>query len=124
MRWLIHGSVTPAAVAALHRHEQQTRTPAEIELPTDATPAELLRAAHKAQLELITTDSNLASTLYEERLPFGHCIVLLNVEAAEVEQDDAIDRLFERYKRLTGGRLYTVTGSRVKIRQLPGGHIY
>jgi hypothetical protein len=38
-----------------------------------------------------------------------------------VEQDDAITRLFERYKRLTPGRLYTVTGSRVKIRQLPAG---
>jgi len=37
----------------------------------------------------------------------------------DVEQDDAIDRLYARYKRLTPGRMYTVTGSRVKIRQLP-----
>jgi hypothetical protein len=31
-----------------------------------------------------------------------------------------VDRLFDRYKRLSPGRLYTVTGSRVKVRQLPG----
>ena len=33
---------------------------------------------------------------------------------------DAIDRLFARYKRLSPRRLYTVTATRVKIRQLPG----
>jgi hypothetical protein len=36
-----------------------------------------------------------------------------------VEQDDAVDRLFTRYKRLTPERLYTVTETRVKVRQLP-----
>jgi hypothetical protein len=51
---------------------------------------------------------------------FGRSLVYLQLEGGDVEQDDAIDRLFDRYKRLTPGRLYTVTGSRVKIRQLPG----
>ena len=46
-------------------------------------------------------------------------VVYLQLEGGDVEQDDAIDRLFKRYKRLTPGRLYTVTGSRVKVRQLP-----
>ena len=40
----------------------------------------------------------------------------LQLEGGDVEQDDAIDRLFARYKRLTPGRLYTVTASRVKVR--------
>jgi hypothetical protein len=46
--------------------------------------------------------------------------VFLQLEGGDVEQDDAIDRLFARYKRLSPGRMYTVTGTRVKIRQLPG----
>jgi hypothetical protein len=45
--------------------------------------------------------------------------VFLQLPGADVEQDDAIDRLFTRYKRLTPGRLYTVTETRVKVRQLP-----
>jgi hypothetical protein len=49
-------------------------------------------------------------------------MVHLNVEGGDVEQDDAIDRLFTRYKRLAPGRLYTVTGARVKVRQLPERH--
>ena len=44
-------------------------------------------------------------------------MVHLNVDEGEIEQDDAIDRLFTRYKRLSPGRLYTVTGGRVKVRQ-------
>jgi predicted GTPase len=45
--------------------------------------------------------------------------VLLDVPVGDLEQDDAIDRLFARYKRLTPGRLYIVTPGRVKVRQLP-----
>lgn len=120
MRWLLHGSITSAATDALKRHGQDARTPADISLAPDAPPVEVFHEAHKNQLEIITTDAKLTDALYEERLRFDRCIVLLNVEGGDVEQDDAIDRLFERYKRLTPGRLYTVTGSRVKIRQLPG----
>jgi hypothetical protein len=94
--------------------------PGEISLASDAPAADVFREANKNQLDLITADAAIANAPYEERLPFGRSIVLLNVEPGDVEQDDAIDRLFERYKRLTPGRLYTVTGSRVKIRQLPG----
>ncbi|HEX4792731.1 MAG TPA: hypothetical protein VH370_03010 [Humisphaera sp.] len=120
MRWLIHGTLTPAAGEALRRHGHTTRLPAEISLAPDAPAEDVLREASKNQLDLITADAAIASAPYEQRLSFGRSIVLLNVENGDVEQDDAIDRLFERYKRLTPGRLYTVTGSRVKIRQLPG----
>ena len=66
-------------------------------------------------------DGALVETVFApEAPPFGRSIVYLQLEGGDVEQDDAVDRLFERYKRLTPGRLYTVTGSRVKIRQLPG----
>ena len=80
-----------------------------------------MATAHKKQLDLITTDSDVANTPFGAAKAFDRSIVLVNVEASEVEQDDAIDRLFARYKRLSPGRLYTVTGSRVKIRQLPSG---
>jgi hypothetical protein len=46
-------------------------------------------------------------------------MVYLQLDGGDVEQDDAIDRLFKRYKRLSPGRLYTVTAARVKVRQLP-----
>jgi hypothetical protein len=119
MRWLAHGTLTPAAIEALKRHGHEPRAPAELSLASDAPPTEVFQAAHKAQLDLITTDAALPTALYEQNLRFDRTIVLLNVEGGDVEQDDAIDRLFERYKRLSPGRLYTVTGSRVKIRQLP-----
>jgi hypothetical protein len=35
-------------------------------------------------------------------------------------QAEAIGRFFERYPRPAPGRLYTITPSRVKVRQLPG----
>jgi hypothetical protein len=123
MRWLFHGNLTPAAAEALKRHKQETRSPAEIGLSPDAPASELFAAARKGQLEVITADSSLANAPFEEDLRFGRTVVFLNVQGADVEQDDAIDRLFTRYKRLAPGRLYTITGSRVKIRQLPGSHM-
>ncbi len=121
MRWLLHGNITPAAGEALRRHEHEARTPADIALTPEASADDILRAAHKHQLDLLTTDQSLATRLFEEPFRFDRCIVYLHVDEGDVEQDDAIDRLFERYKRLTPGKLYTVTGSRVKIRQLPRG---
>ena len=70
-------------------------------------------------MDLLTNDAVLANTLFEKDFWFNRSLVFLQLEGGEVEQDDAVDRLFERYKRLTPGRLYTVTGSRVKVRQLP-----
>ena len=50
---------------------------------------------------------------------FGGVIVLV-LETAAQDPGRAIERLLERYRRLTPGRLYTITPNRVKIRQLPG----
>ena len=124
MRWLLHGNLTPACASALVRHEQQAQATADVGLAPDAPAEEVFAVARARQLEVITTDQDLAAAPFEQNVPVPHdrLIVFLQLEGGEVEQDDAIDRLFERYKRLSPGRLYTVTATRVKVRQLPGPH--
>jgi hypothetical protein len=119
MRWLVHAAVTPAAVDALRRHGHQTHTAAEAKVDP-AGEIEILKQAHKLQLDVITGDPALVAAALGSKSAFGRSIVFLQLAGGDVEQDDAIDRLFKRYKRLTPGRLYTVTETRVKIRQLPG----
>jgi hypothetical protein len=119
MQWLLHGSMTPATAAALARHEHITHDISEAGLPPDAPPESALEAASRHQWDIITTEPALGAALFAGRAAFGRSIVLLLVGAGDVEQDDAVDRLFARYKRLSPGRLYTVTESRVKVRQLP-----
>lgn len=121
VRWLLHGNLTVAAAEALKRHGHEARGAIDVGLPSNASPAEVLETARKIQLDVMTTDPALTESPFESGLRFGRTLVLLNVEQGDLEQDDAIDRLFERYKRLSPGRLYTVTGSRVKVRQLPSG---
>jgi len=113
VRWLLHGNLTTATGDALKRHGHQL-----VELPelaTDPAPnaASVLAAAKKAQLDVLTADP------LEQSTDFNRSLVFLQLAGGDVEQDDAIDRLFKRYKRLSPGRIYTVTGSRVKVRQLP-----
>ena len=120
MRWLLHGTLTPAVADALRQRGDTVVDAAAAGVMPDSSHADVLKGAHKAQLDLMTSDAKLAETSFAEGAPpFGRSIVYLQLEGGDVEQDDAVTRLFERYKRLTPGRLYTVTGSRVKIRQLP-----
>ena len=121
MRWLLHGNLTPAVTDALVRHGHQAVRPAEVDLAEDAPVSEVLKLAHTRQLDILTADTGLVDAIFEQKLAFTtRSVALLGVDPGEVEQDDAIDRLFTRYKRLSPGRQYTVTRSRVKIRQLPG----
>ena len=120
MRWLMHGNLSAAAGEALRRHGHEASSLTDIGLSPDALPADIFDAARKGQLEIITADAAIAQAPFESPVRFKGTLVQLNVDAGELEQDDAIDRLFDRYKRLSPGRLYTVTGSRVKVRQLPG----
>jgi hypothetical protein len=120
MKWLVHGTMTAAVGEALRRHKHEVHQMPELELPAEATAVEILKAAEKKQWEVITNDDTVAHAAFEERFPFHRTIVYVQLEGGDVEQDDAIDRLFARYKRLSPRRLYTLTGSRVKIRQLPG----
>jgi predicted nuclease of predicted toxin-antitoxin system len=123
MRWLLHGNLTAAVGEALRRHGHTADSSEKLGI--DATnPSELLKSANTKQLDIITADSELADAPFTNGSRFDRSIVFLQVEGGDVEQDDAIDRLFKRYKRLTPRRLYTVTGSRVKIRQLPQGVIH
>ena len=121
MRWVLHGNLTPAVAEALKRHGDQTVPVSDLNLPEDAGPFELLKTAQTKQLDVLTGDADTVNAIFENKIYFNRVVVFLQLEGGDVEQDDAIDRLYERYKRLTPGRLYTVTGSRVKVRQLPGG---
>lgn len=121
MQWLIHGSLTPAVAAALVRHGDQAHAFTELGVGESPSQRDIIWTANKRQWDLITNSAELVKWVLEDRFPFRRSIVFLQLQGADVEQDDAIDRLFARYKRLTPGRLYTVTGSRVKIRQLPTG---
>lgn len=120
MRWLLHGTITPAAADALSRHGHKANTLADVDLAPEASTADVVRYAQKAQLDVLTADGSLSDTIPLLDKPFGRSIVYLQLAGGDVEQDDAIDRLFARYKRLVPGRLYTVTETRVKVRQLPG----
>ncbi|HWP39403.1 MAG TPA: hypothetical protein VNL70_00660 [Tepidisphaeraceae bacterium] len=119
MRWLLHGTLSGAVGPALQRHGHVANVPAELGIDPNLPPGELLRLAHQKQLDIITADADLANAPFASRIGFGRSIVFLQLKGDQVEQDDAIDRLFQRYKRLTPGRLYTVTATRVKVRQLP-----
>lgn len=116
MRWLAHGNLTPAAREAVvrHKHSVETLDP----MPTDTD--DIFKQAAQKQLDLITTDKTLAHRLFETKQKFTRSIVYLQLEGGDIEQDDAIDRLFARYKAPKPGMLYTVTETRVKVRQLPG----
>ena len=120
MRWLLHGPMTAAVGEALKRHEHVPQDMNALGLPPQTDPATVLKTAQAAQLDILTTDAALSVAPFLLDFPFNRSIVYLQLEGGEVEQNDAIDRLFQRYRRLTPGRLYTVTGSRVKVRQLPG----
>jgi hypothetical protein len=119
MQLLLHGNISKAAEDALVRHEHCAHRMPELGIPEDAPPRELVTAAQTKQWDIFTTDAALIHAIYDDKIWFNRSMIYLQLEGGEIEQDDAVDRLFKRYKRLTPGRLYTLTESRVKIRQLP-----
>jgi len=122
MRWLLHGTMTPAVSDALKRHGHDVRDMTAANLDANLDTLEVLKSARTAQLDIVTTDARMTTVPFAEDLWFGRTIVYLQLDGGDVEQDDAIDRLFARYGRLAPGRLYTVTANRVKVRQLPSRH--
>jgi hypothetical protein len=114
--------LTTATGDALRRHGHQVVDLPEVAGDPGTDVSAVLAAAKKAQLDVLTADPALAAAPFEATASMGlfnRSLVFLQLAGGDVEQDDAIDRLFARYKRLTPGRLYTVTGTRVKVRQLP-----
>lgn len=122
MRFLIHPHPGPRVAEALWELGHAAVHLADLGLPESPTPAQVLEACRSRQYELLTGSREFLDAI----LPasgrgevFGRLIVYL--QDLPDEHELAIHRLFERYKRLTPGRLYTVTGGRVKVRQLPSG---
>src|SRR5271170_3894211 len=113
MRWLLHGPMSAAVAAALQRRGHQTQDMAALGLPPALDPAQVLTTAQTAQLDILTTDASLSAAPYLQGFSFNRSMVYLQLDGGDIEQDDAIDRLFQRYSRLTPGRLYTVTAARV-----------
>jgi hypothetical protein len=70
------------------------------------------------QLDVVTNDAEIARSASGLEKKIDRSIVYLQLAGGDVEQDDAIDRLFARYKRLSPKKLYTVTETRVKVRQM------
>jgi hypothetical protein len=122
MQWLLHGNVPTGLAEDLAQRGHKTHLPADLSLPAEATLADILSAAGAVQWDIMTSDPALPAVLFgpREGLPrsFGRCVVLIQPQAGE-DSHAILERLFSRYPRLTPWRLYTVTPSRVKIRQLP-----
>ena len=122
MRFLLIGNppLSAAVADAVARHGHTPSTPEAIQLTHTSPKQDILKAAERHQLEILTADAALAEAPYALDYYFPRAIVWLQLEGGDVELDDAIDRLFTRYKAPKPKRLYTVTETRVKIRQLPG----
>ena len=118
MRFLIHGQLRPSVKAAIERHGHSAATVAEAEIAAGLSPAEVLTEAHQKQLDVITDDRELATFARSTSLKFARSLIYLQLAGEDVEQDDAIDRLFERFKAPKPHQLYTVTETRVKVQQL------
>lgn len=122
MQWLLHGDSPSCMADALRARGDTVHAVEELGLGPVADLNELLQAAHKRQWDVLTADPHLAQAPFDGRARFGRSIVFLQLEGGDAEQSRAIGRLFARHKRLSPGRLYTVTATRVKVRQLPTGN--
>jgi hypothetical protein len=116
MQWLLHGSLTSTVGDALVKHGHVVHQAADAGLAPDASPELVLEAARTRQWDLFTDESAVAREPFNGQ-KFARSIVFLQLDGAQA--DNAVDRLFDRFKRLSPRRLYTVTPSRVKVRQLP-----
>ncbi|MGA2581663.1 MAG: hypothetical protein ABSG31_00185 [Tepidisphaeraceae bacterium] len=107
MQWFADRSVSEEIAQALaDRQDLVHRSPDD-----SLTPPDVLDFAYAKQWDVITADPAVARAAVAGKSRFNRSIVLL-------KSAEDVERLFERYKRLTPGRLYTVTASRVKVRQL------
>ncbi len=120
MQFLLHGGLAADVGDAMIRHGHRVHQIGELadQVPVASVPKELLADLAKRQWCLLTADRDFIHAVYDQGLSFPLCMVLLIAEPRQ--RGAAVDRLFERYKRLSPKRLYTVTPGRVKVRQLPG----
>jgi hypothetical protein len=120
MQFLVHGGLTADVAEAMVRQGHRVHQLAELagEAPAPDSPKELLNELAHRQWCLLTDDRDIIHQVYDQGLKFNLSIVLLIAQGDQ--RGSAVERLFERYKRLSPRRLYTVTSGRVKVRQLPG----
>ncbi len=125
MRFLIQGTadapIHAEAEAALESHGHKCHRPADLATADQPAPGpqevpELLKALANHQLFLMTTNEATVHEIFNKKLNFGEIVVLLVHARTADEQAAAIDRLFERFKRLSLRRLYTVTNGKAKVR--------
>lgn len=118
VRFLLHGNLNPAVKTAIERHGHAALKLSEVGMAAGAPYDEVISDAHQKQLDIVSNDRELATFVRGTGLKFDRSIVYLQLEGQDVEQDDAIDRLFERYKSPKPRMMYTVTETRVKVQQL------
>lgn len=118
MRFVLHGNVDSSVEKALVRHGHSVVTLTEAKI-TANSPDQFIEQAHQAQVDVVTNDRELSQYARIQPVKFDRSLIYLLVEG-EVEEDDAIDRLFARFKRLKPGQLYTITESQVKVQQMRG----
>ena len=118
LRFLLHGNLDSSIKTAIERHGHSALSMGEAGFDASLDFGELLTAAHQKQIDLVTADRELATFARSTSLKFDRSIVYLQLSGGEVEQDDAIDRLFARYKAPKPRQMYTVTETRVKVQQL------
>lgn len=122
MQFYLHGQFAAEVAGALGTAGHQTHDQAELLEGMAAAPPDqrgLLAAIAARQWMLFTDSRRLVQSVYDDRLPGPPIMVLMVGAVLPADQQDAVRRLFERYPRLSGGRLYTITPGRVKVRQLP-----
>ncbi|MEM8875537.1 MAG: hypothetical protein AAGD32_14920 [Planctomycetota bacterium] len=108
MRFLPHN--LPDVVIATLTELGHTHEPVP---PADLQPLELFKICRSMQAELLTADHDLAEQASIAMLGKTRLAVYLREPTP-----DAVRKLFDRFKRLTPGRLYTATASNAKVRQL------
>jgi hypothetical protein len=118
VRFLLHGNLNPSVKAAIERHGHKAVAPADIEIAPETDAAAVMMAAHVKQLDILTNDREFALFARTTALKFDRSIVYLQLDGEAVEHDDAVDRLFARYKAPKPRQMYTVTETRVKVLQL------
>jgi hypothetical protein len=123
VRFLLYGQLGDTVAEALAEHGHRGVAPGDLGL-AEAEAARVAQACREKQYELMTGSRSFLDAILPgsgNSATFGRVIVFLQDRREDHEL--AIHRLFDRYKRLKSGRLYTVTGGRVKVRQLPAGPI-
>ena len=122
MQFFLYGQFDPGVAEALRAtgHQVHEELPDRARSgPEPSDEREVLAAIAAQQWMLLTNVRDLVEHAMDQRLAGPPIMVLLAHAISPAAQRDAITRLFERYPRLSPGRLYTITPSRVKVRQLP-----